>query len=195
MEFNKKFPTNAKALKQMHKFAWPDGVVRCRHCDSTKVVKHKQRAHGTFRCNGCGNSFTCYTNTTLAKNKLSPIKVLYTLYEVMLDRNGISAMEITHKIGCTSRTAFHLLMRVRYAFYNEPCKSVESAMETDDAYPKGYMHSCKNRKKIKKDNLPIPGMMGGYSLNDGEYYFQLVWGKGISHFEVAAFLDSIVSGK
>jgi transposase-like protein len=142
--------TEADAYRFMEHLRWR-GTPRCAHCDSLDVSFiapsngiSRKSATGTmserrvWRCRGCTKQFSVLTGTVLHATKL-PIRTwVLVMFEMCATKNGTSAREIERKYGLTTKTAWHLLHRIRQAMAaGSPLGSMRGTIVSDETWMGG----------------------------------------------------------
>ncbi len=85
------------------------------------------------------------------------------MFEMCAAKNGVSAMELSRKLGITYKSAWHLGHRIRYALTRSPLlEKLGGVVEVDETYIGGRaknMHASKRREAISgrggKDKTPV----------------------------------------
>ena len=170
-EFFQQFPTDKEAMDELIRLKWGKNI-QCPKCFSNRTSVRRGKRYGTFRClnKACSRyDFNVFTLDAFHKNKLGAQKVLFIKMIFMTDRTGVSALGLKQKIGCVYHTGFWAAHRVRNMMWYEPKQDVKGPVEIDDAYPRGYGFSLKNRAK----NAPDIRVSGVYSINDGRRFMTI----------------------
>ena len=75
------------------------------------------------------------TGTVFHRSKVSVRKWVFVLFEMAASKNGVSAREIERKYGLTTRTAWHMLHRIREAMQTDPLAGLlAGTIVADEAY-------------------------------------------------------------
>jgi len=123
--------TEADAYRHLEGLRWGD-VPRCAHCAGTDVhlippangVSRKTAA-GTmserrvWKCRDCAKQFSVLTGTMMHATKVPVRTWILVIFDMMADKNGMSAREVERKYGVTIKTAWHMLHRIRSAMGSE----------------------------------------------------------------------------
>lgn len=126
---------------------WPDGVVKCPHCGSTRVSYLES-----------ARVWKCYEKHSLAKFSLkvgtifedSPIKLdkwLVAVWLIVNCKNGISSYEIGRAIGVTQKSAWFMDHRIRLALHAGSFE-MSGTVEVDETYIGGLARNMHKHKRV-----------------------------------------------
>jgi transposase-like protein len=140
---------------------WPDGKVRCPHCDSEKVG-YLEKAR-LYRCyaDHPKQKFSLKVGTIFEDSPIGLDKWLPAVWLLVTCKNGISSYEIHRALGVTQKTAWFMLHRIRLAMQCGSFAKFGSGgghVEVDETYIGGkarFMH------KNKRAKMTAPGMAKG----------------------------------
>src|SRR5580692_1423852 len=150
----------------MVQLRWPDGVVKCPHCNSAKV---------TFLANA--RIWKCYTKHPRPRFSLktgtifedSPVgldKWLPALWLLVNCKNGISSCELARDLGVTQKTAWFMAHRLRFALTEGGFGLLSGEVEADETFIGGKsrnMHIAQRKRRITasgvKDKTAVMGML------------------------------------
>ncbi len=123
--------TEADAYRHLEGLRWGQ-TPRCAHCAGTDVYLippangvSRKTAAGTmserrvWKCRDCKRQFSVLTGTMMHATKVSIRTWILVIFDMMADKNGMSAREVERKYGVTPRTAWHMLHRIRSAMGSE----------------------------------------------------------------------------
>lgn len=130
---------------------WEHGV-QC-ECGSHDIVKHKD---GRYKCKHCGKVFSDTSGTLFHGSKL-PISYWMVALYLMISGKGISGYEMARKLQVSYRTAYYMMMRLRYAFSQDDVVLDSALVAHDEVYIGGdYRNFClaKRQRLIERFNLP-----------------------------------------
>ncbi|MGB8770952.1 MAG: IS1595 family transposase [Candidatus Korobacteraceae bacterium] len=130
---------------------WPDGVVRCPHCDGENVT-FLAKAH-LYKCNAKHErqKFSLKVGTVMEDSALPLEKWLPALWLIASCKNGISSWEIHRALGVTQKTAWFMLHRARLAMKGEGMKlggSDGGPVEVDETFVGGKIANTHKSKKL-----------------------------------------------
>src|SRR5690242_20931566 len=155
---------NCKSV--MTRLRWPDGVVKCPHCDSEKVKwLAKPRV---WKCYGKHErpTFTLTTGTIFEHSPIPLSKWLPALWLVVNCKNGISSCELARDLGVTQKTAWFMAHRLRFALTDGGSELLSGEVEADETFIGGKarnMHKAVRARKITgtggKDKTAVMGIL------------------------------------
>lgn len=88
-----------------------------------------------FECGGCGRQTSITSGTAFAFTKLPLPKVFLAMYLLSANKQGISSKSLMKHIGCSYRTAWHLLHKLRHAMQErDACYQLAGLVEMDESY-------------------------------------------------------------
>jgi hypothetical protein len=128
------FADKEKAFAYITKVRWPDGVIRCPRCGSTKHSFIKTRYLWT--CSECKDKkqFTPRIGTILEDSAIPYGKWICAFWMVANCKNGISSYEVGRDLGVTQRTGWFMLQRIRLALQNGTIVKLGGTVEVDESY-------------------------------------------------------------
>ena len=158
---------------------WPDGKVRCPHCDSEKVG-YLEKAR-VYRCYGDHpkQKFSLKVGTIFEDSPIGLDKWLPAVWLLVSCKNGISSYEIHRALGVTQKTAWFMLHRIRLAMQ---CGSFVKLggdggeVEVDETYIGGKarnMHASVRRRRDVK-GVDAKAMVMGAIERGGKVYAKVV---------------------
>ena len=94
---------------------WPDGVVRCPHCESDKVA-YLPKAR-VYWCKGDHKKqkFSLKVGTVFEDSPIPLEKWLPAVWMMVSAKNGISSYELHRALGVTQKSAWFMSHRIRAA--------------------------------------------------------------------------------
>jgi transposase-like protein len=133
---------------------WPDGKVRCPHCDAEKVT-YLENAR-LYRCYGdhSKQKFSLKVGTIFEDSPIPLEKWLPAAWLICNCKNGISSYEIGRALGVTQKTAWFMLHRIRLAMQTKSFMKLGGKgkeIEVDETFIGGaarFMHTSRHRRMI-----------------------------------------------
>ena len=145
---------------------WPDGIVVCPRCGSTKVAFLENYNRWQCSATHAARQFTSKTGTIFEDSPISLDKWLLAMWQVVNCKNGISSYEIHRAIGVTQKTAWFMDHRIRLALGMGPGPKFTGEVEADETFIGGKarnMHAGKRARRITgtggKDKTAVMGIL------------------------------------
>lgn len=150
---------------------WPDGVVTCPTCGSTKVTFLKKQ--DKWQCsshNHARRQFSVKVGTIFEDSPLGLDKWLVAMWLIANCKNGISSCEIARALGITQKTAWFMDHRIRRSmqddFFGSKLGSNGGEIEVDESFIGGKarnMHVSERKRRITgtggKDKTAVMGIL------------------------------------
>jgi transposase-like protein len=130
---------------------WPDGKVRCPHCDSTNVTY--LQAVNRWKCYGKHTKaqFSLKVGTIFEDSPLGLDKWLTAVWLVVNCKNGISSYEMARDLGVTQKSAWFMNHRIRLALQEGSFGKLGVEVEVDETFIGGKarnMHVAQRKRRI-----------------------------------------------
>lgn len=160
-----RFPTERACHQYLASRRWSDGLMICPHagCGHDQAYVYKDGIR--YKCRKCKLVYTAKTGTFMEASKLSTLKWFVALY-LFLHKKGISSIQLSKDVGCTQKTAWFMLQRMRLALGNEKEEQLHGVVEIDEAFVGGKSRFKHKNKRIKynpgrgwRDKTPVLGML------------------------------------
>jgi len=140
-------PDEETCRKYLIKQRWDDKPL-CPFCGcgSYYVIDKGRR----YKCsnNVCNMKYSVTTNTIFHNSKIPLNKWLMACYIVSAHKKGISSYQLAKDIGCTQRTAWFIIHRIREAMKAKQNEMLDMVVEIDETYVGAKM---KNKHKDVRD--------------------------------------------
>lgn len=153
------FADGENCRKFMVFMRWPDGKVRCPHCDCEKVTWLAKAK--VYQCYGDHpkSKFSLKVGTVFEDSPIGLEKWLPAVWLLVNSKNGISSYEVHRALGVTQKTAWFMLHRIRLAMHAKSFLKLGGPeggpVEVDEVYIGG---APKNKHRSKKPNTVIERM-------------------------------------
>jgi len=155
------FADGENCRKFMVFMRWPDGKIKCPHCQCEKVTWLAKAK--VYQCYGDHpkSKFSLKVGTVFEDSAIGLEKWLPAVWLLANSKNGISSYEVHRSLGVTQKTAWFMLHRIRLAMVAKSFAKMGGGgpVEIDEAYVGGQP---KNRHLGKRD----PGHGKKYLLNE-----------------------------
>ncbi len=128
---------------------WPDGIVKCPTCGSTRV--HYLANQRRWKCyeNHPLKQFSLKVGTVFEDSPLGLEKWLPALWLLTACKNGISSYELGRALGITQKSAWFMLHRLRMALHGDTGRKFGGHVEADETFIGGKarnMHYSKRQR-------------------------------------------------
>lgn len=136
---------------------WPDGKVKCPHCESEKVT-YLAKAK-VYRCYGDHpkQKFSLKVGTIFEDSPIGLEKWLPCVWLIVNCKNGISSYEVHRALGVTQKTAWFMLHRIRLAMktgtFTKLGGSDSGPVEMDETFVGANARWMSRSRKAKKQAL------------------------------------------
>lgn len=138
----------AYAAFQAIRFANSNGEPVCPSCD---CPAYTYKCRKQFKCKNCGKRFSLTSGTPFASHKLSFRDIVYAIATYSMGAKGTNAIELSHRVNISYKSAFVLLHRLREAVAKDADLSpLKGEVEFDCAEIGGHIRP-KNVKKYRDD--------------------------------------------
>jgi transposase-like protein len=146
----------------MVELRWPDGIVKCPECGTTKVYYLAKNRLWKCSTKHPKPRFTLKTGTIFEDSPLPLEKWLPVVWMLLNCKNGISSYEVHRAIGVTQKTAWFMLHRIRVAMQEGTFRKLSGTVEADETFVGGKaanMHAYK-LAQLKARGLVRAGVEG-----------------------------------
>jgi len=151
-EFRERFSEEAACLEYLAQSRWPDGFA-CPQC-SGGTCWVKSRRH-VFECTECGHQTSVTAGTILHRTHFSLREWFWAAYLVTTHTPGLSGTQLQRQMGCSYKTAWYLLHRLRRGMVNEGRSPLRGRVEADEVIIGGPVREKTGRGVTKDDNSTL----------------------------------------
>ena len=155
------FPDEAACRAYLERIRWPAGP-RCPRCPEAKVWR---MTPPSYRCGSCGYDFTVTAGTLFANTKL-PLRLWFeTLWYVVNQKNGVSALGVQRVLGLGSYpTAWRWLHKLRRAMVRPGRDRLSGTVEVDEVYVGGERSGPRGRGATGKALVLVVAQADGAKI-------------------------------
>ena len=144
------FADKEVAFEFMKTVRWPDGVVKCPNCGTSRVSFLSTRK--MWSCKDCTarKQFTLRVGTVLEDSPIGYDKWICAFWLIANAKNGISSYEVGRSLGITQKSAWFLLQRIRWSLQHGTIEKMKGVVEADESFVGGnadFMHKAVKKKK------------------------------------------------
>lgn len=124
------------------------GNPLCVHCGQRNPYLLKS---GKYRCSSknCKMDFSITTGTIFEKSKVSLSTWMGAVFILSAHKKGISSCQLARDLGCTQKTAWFILHRIRHIMGDPDPEPLTEIVEADETYVGGKFANM-NRGKRKE---------------------------------------------
>ena len=147
-DFFARFGTEEQCRAELEKLRWPDGF-RCPKCDGKQFSRLKKR--NLLQCSKCHHQTSVKAGTIFHKSKTPLVKWFLLIYLVTQEKNGISSLSLSRKLGVKWDTAKALRSKLAEVMLKrDEDKILDGDLEMDDAYMGGKKAGKRGRGSENK---------------------------------------------
>jgi len=151
-EFRERFATESACLNYFWESRWAEGF-RCPQCGSGKAWPLGKRR--VWECQGCGLQISPTAGTLLHRSHFPLREWFWGAYLVATHTPGLSATQLQRQLGCTYRTAWFLLQRLRRAMVNAGRSPLAGRIEADEVIVGGPVRGKTGRGVTKAEHSTL----------------------------------------
>ena len=151
-QFRQKFSANIACWEYLAESRWPDGFV-CPKC-CAKAAWLILEPFG-YECRNCGRRTSPGAGTIMHRSHMPIQEWFWAAYLVATHTPGMSAKQIQRQIGCSYKTAWFMLHRLRRAMVNDSRSRLKGCLETDETIIGGPVKNKRGRGVISHPNKTL----------------------------------------
>jgi transposase-like protein len=141
-EFRERFADEKACFAYLGQSRWAGGFV-CPSCESQRHWLRSRRF--IFKCQDCGKQISATAGTSLHGSHFPLREWFWAAYLVATHTPGMSATQLQRQMGCSYKTAWYLLHRLRRAMVNETRSRLSGRVEADEAIIGGSVRGKRGR--------------------------------------------------
>ena len=146
-EFREQFAKEAACFEYLGQSRWPDGFV-CPRCSGRKYwIKARRQS---YECSECGHQTSVTAGTILHRTHFSLREWFWAAYLMATHTPGMSGTQLQRQMGCSYKTAWYLLHRLRRGMVNESRSPLCGRVEADEVIIGGPVRG-KTGRGVTKD--------------------------------------------
>jgi transposase-like protein len=151
-EFMDKFSSNESCYAYLAELKWQKGY-ECSHCSHTAFGKG--RLPSARRCKKCHYDESATTGTLFHKLKFEIKKAFWIVYQVISQKQGVSAMQLSRDLELRKNTAWAFKRKVQEMMQSSENHALTGKIEVDETYIGGYDEGAKGRSMEGKTPVVI----------------------------------------
>src|ERR1019366_5540717 len=141
-EFRERFSQENACFEYLASSRWPEGFV-CPQCGGRACwLKARRLEH---KCQSCGHQISAMAGTILHRSHFPLREWFWAAYLVATHTPGMSATQLQRQMGCSYKTAWFLLHRLRRAMVNETRSRLQGRIEADEVIIGGPVRGKRGR--------------------------------------------------
>jgi transposase-like protein len=133
---------------------WPEGPT-CPGCGGTEYSYLTTRR--LWKCKACKRQYSVKVGTIFEDSALGLDKWLPAIWLAANSKNGVSSHELARSVGCTQKSAWFMLQRIRLAMQTGSFERFDGEVEVDETFVGGKkrnMHKHKQAEKFASSDKP-----------------------------------------
>lgn len=147
LEFQKKFKTEQVCIDFLIKKRWGSkSKICCPKCSHSKVYLFKDKK--TFKCAKCLKKFSVRVGSIFENSNVPLVKWFFAIYLFTSLKKDISSVQLAKYLGCTQKTSWFMLSRIRISMDKLDKGLLEGISEIDEVYLGG--RACMQDKMKNK---------------------------------------------
>jgi transposase-like protein len=129
IEFRELFSQEQACFEYLSQCRWPDGFV-CAKCSGRDFWIKARRFQ--YKCQDCGCQTSATAGTMLHRTHFPLREWFWAAYLMTTHTPGMSATQLQRQLGCSYKTAWFLLHRLRRAMVNDARSALRGRVEADE---------------------------------------------------------------
>lgn len=128
-EFRERFAEEDACYEYLIQSRWPEGMA-CPRCQGGQFWRRSHR--WLYQCRTCGYEVSPTAGTLLQDSHMPIREWFWTAYLVATHTPGLSAKQLQRQLGCSYKTAWYMLHRLRRGMVNEARSPLQGLVEADE---------------------------------------------------------------
>lgn len=141
-EFRERFADEANCYDYLMQSRWPDGI-ECPRCQGRQFWRRTRR--WLHECRACGFEVSPTAGTLLQDSHMPIREWFWTAYLVATHTPGLSAKQLQRQLGCSYKTAWYMLHRLRRAMVHQGRSPLRGVVEADETIVGGPVEGLTGR--------------------------------------------------
>jgi hypothetical protein len=141
-EFRERFAGEDECYEYLIQSRWPEGIT-CPRCRGRQFWRRRRR--WVHQCGTCGFEVSPTAGTLLQDSHMPIREWFWTAYLVATHTPGLSAKQLQRQLGCSYKTAWYMLHRLRRAMVNEGRSPLQGVVEADETIVGGPVEGLTGR--------------------------------------------------
>jgi len=151
-EFRERFAEEADCYEYLIQSRWPEGMI-CPRCQGRDFWRRSRR--WLHQCRGCGFEVSPTAGTLLQDSHMPVREWFWTAYLVATHTPGLSAKQLQRQLGCSYKTAWYMLHRLRRAMVNQARSKLRGVVEADETIVGGVVEGFTGRGVTAAENKTL----------------------------------------
>jgi len=141
-EFQQQFSIEQACWEYLWQSRWPEGF-KCSYCSCNQSWWISKRH--LYECKQCGHQFYPTAGTIMHKTHFPIQDWFWSAYLVSTHTPGMSAKQLQRQMGCTYKTAWFVLYRLRQSMINDARTPLHGRIEADETIIGGPVKGIRGR--------------------------------------------------
>src|SRR5438876_5853985 len=156
-EFRAWFPDDASCRQYLERVRWPNGP----HCPRCLQAEAWAMKAPFYRCAACRHDFTVTAGTLFGDTRLPLTLWFETMWQVVHQKNGASALGVKRVLGVSYPTAWRWLHKLRRAMVRPGRDRLSGTVDVDEVYIGGEQPGKRGRGAAGKALVLVTAQADG----------------------------------
>lgn len=151
-------PTEKSCREYLAKQRWTDGKAVCPYCGHGKCYSIEDGERYKCASKECYKRFKITVGTIFEASNIPLSKWFTAIYLVTAHKKGISSYQLGKDIGCTQKSAWFILHRIREALRNKEAVTLghNAPVEADETFVGGKFGNMNKQRRKKMKEIANP---------------------------------------